>query len=226
MRTNKFLAEAGVCSRREADKLIESGKVKINGKTAKLGDRVSANDEVTLNGELVVLSAPKVYLAFHKPYGVITTTDKKSHNTVMDYVQPGVRVFPVGRLDVESSGLLLLTNNGDIVNKLLKSENKLEKEYVVTLNKTIRPEDIQKLRSGVRLENRKTLPAEVTRLGARKIDMILVQGMNRQIRRMCEKLGYEVKALERVRIGDIQLGELPAGTWRFLTEQEVKSLIK
>lgn len=224
IRLNKYIADAGVCSRREADRLIETGKVKVNGKTAKLGDRVSDEDEVVVKGRAISANTEKFYIAFHKPIGVITTTDKKSTNTVMDYVKPGFRVFPVGRLDVESSGLLLLTNDGDIVNRILKSENKLPKEYLVTLGKSVQPEDIEALRNGVMLDGRKTLPAKVERLGAKKINITLVQGMNRQIRRMCEKLGYEVKKLERIRIGSIHLENLPPGQWRFLTDAEIKTL--
>lgn len=224
VRINKYIAEAGICSRREADRLIEAGKVEINGRHATLGDRVSDEDDVVVNGKRISANTEKFYIAFHKPVGVITTTDKKSTNTVMDYVKPGVRVFPVGRLDVESSGLLLLTNDGEIVNKILKSENKLEKEYVVSVNKAVQPEDIEALRQGVKIDGRKTLPAKVERLGAKRLDIVLVQGRNRQIRRMCERLGYEVKTLERVRIGEIRLEDIAPGRWRFLTREEIKSL--
>lgn len=224
IRINKLIAESGICSRREADRLIEAGCVEVNGEPASLGDRVSSRDRITVNGKLISLSEKKRYIAFHKPYGVITTTDKNSSNTVMDYIKTDTRVFPIGRLDVESSGLLLLTNDGDIVNRILKSKHKLEKEYLVTLNKPIRGDHIQNLRDGMRLGERRTLPAKVEQLGPRKIRMILVQGMNRQIRRMCEKLGYEVKKLERVRIGKIRLDDLAPGKWRHLSEKEVASL--
>jgi len=224
IRINKFIAEAGICSRREADRLLEAGKVQVNGIKATLGDRVSLEDEVTVNGQAISQNAEKLYIAFHNPYSVTTTTDKNSDNTVMDYIDIPSRIYPVGRLDVQSSGLLLLTNDGDIVNKILKSKHKLEKEYLVTLDKPIQQEDLQHLREGVRLEERKTLPATVKKITDCEIDMIIVQGMNRQIRRMCETLGYEVKKLERIRIGKIQLDAIPSGKWRYLTKQEVETL--
>ncbi len=226
IRINKLIAESGICSRREADRLIEAGEVEINGEPASLGDRATAADRITVKGKLISANVKKLYIAFHKPYGVITTTDKASDNTVMDYIKTPTRVFPIGRLDVESSGLLLLTNDGDIVNQILKSKHKLEKEYLVTLNKPIRGDHIQNLRDGMKLGDRKTLPAKVEQLGARKINMILVQGMNRQIRRMCEKLGYEVKKLERIRIGDVRLKDLEPGKWRYLSKKELQSLTK
>jgi len=226
IRINKLIAESGVCSRREADRLIEAGNVEINGEQASLGDRASLADRITVNGKRIPVKRQKLYIAFHKPFGVITTTDKQSTNTVMDYIKTRSRVYPIGRLDVESSGLLLLTNDGDIVNKILKSKHKLEKEYLVTVNKPIRGDHIQNLRDGIRLGNRRTLPAKVEQLGARKINMILVQGMNRQIRRMCEKLGYEVKKLERVRIGKIKLDTLAPGKWRILSKKEIASLVQ
>jgi len=224
IRINKFIAEAGICSRREADRLLEAEKVQVNGVTAVLGDRVSLEDEVTVNGQTISQNTEKLYIAFHKPYGVITTTDKNSDNTVMDYIDIPSRIYPVGRLDVQSSGLLLLTNDGEIVNKILKSKHKLEKEYLVTLDKPIQQKDLQQLCEGVRLEERKTLPATVKKITDREIDMIIVQGMNRQIRRMCEALGYEVKNLKRIRIGKIQLDAIPSGKWRYLTKQEVETL--
>lgn len=223
-RINKFLAEAGVCSRREADRLIEAGKVTINGKQAVLGDTVKPQDKVQYNGKTIKPVEQKIYLALHKPYGAITTTDPNSTNTVMDYIQTSTRVYPIGRLDVHSSGLLLLTNDGDIVNKLLKSENKWEKEYLVTLNKKITEEDIEKLQKGVMLDGRKTLPAKVQKVTSHQMSITIIQGMNRQVRRMCEKVGYDVKILKRVRIGNIRLGDLPRGKWRPLTKQEVQEI--
>jgi len=225
-RINKYLARAGICSRREADKLITAGEVEVNGKKADIGMPISEEDKVKVNGKIIHPITEKIYIAFHKPYGVITTTDADSNNHIMEYIDLPSRVFPIGRLDVESSGLLLLTNDGDIVNKILKSKNKLEKEYLVTLNKPIRGDQIQNLRDGMKLGDRKTLPAKVEQLGMRKINMILVQGMNRQIRRMCEKLGYEVKKLERIRIGRIQLSDLEPGKWRYLSRKEIESLTK
>jgi 23S rRNA pseudouridine2604 synthase len=225
IRINKTIAEAGICSRREADRLIDAGKVKINGVIATLGDRVSSGDKITVNGKTISQDGEKLYIAFHKPYGVITTTDKNSNNTVMDYVDPPARVYPVGRLDVQSSGLLLLTNDGAIVNDVLKSKYKLEKEYLVSLDKPIHPGDLQRLRDGIELDGRLTLPAKIKKISARQINMILIQGLNRQIRRMCEALGYQVTKLERVRIGTIFLDDLPSGSWRYLTKKEIESLV-
>lgn len=204
--------------------MIEAGNVKINGVVATLGDRASSEDEVLVNGKLISKNEEKIYIAFHKPYGVITTTDKNSDNTVMDYIDIPERVFPVGRLDVQSSGLLLLTNDGEIVNKILKSENKLEKEYLVTLDKAIKSEDLQKLRDGIVLDGRKTLPAKVTKINSHQIDMILIQGINRQIRHMCEALGYNIKILKRIRVGDLLLKDLGRGKWRYLTKEEINTL--
>lgn len=224
IRINKYIARAGICSRREADRLIESGKVKINGQKATLGTTVNETDTVTVNGKTIQPQEQKIYIAFHKPYGVITTTDPNSPNNVLDYVKTARRVYPIGRLDVQSSGLLLLTNDGEIVNTVLKSKNKQEKEYLITLNKPITEEHIQKLQDGIILDGRKTLPARVKKINDRQIDMVLIQGMNRQIRRMCEQLGYEVKILKRIRVGNILLKDLPRGKWRHLTAKEVASL--
>lgn len=224
IRINKFIAESGVCSRREADRLIQAGKVSINGKKAELGATVFEEDAITVNGKPVKIQNQKIYIAFHKPFGVITTTDKNSENTVMDYIDLKTRVYPIGRLDVHSSGLLLLTNDGDIVNRILKSKHKLEKEYFVTLNKSITDEHVQKMCDGIDLDGQTTLPAKVSKINNRQIRMILIQGMNRQIRRMCEKLGYEIKILKRVRVGTITLEGLPRGKWRHLTKKEVASL--
>lgn len=224
IRINKFLAEAGVCSRREADRLIEDGKVTINGEKAVLGAIASLKDTVKVHGKTVKPREQKLYIAFHKPFGVITTTDKNSTNTVMDYIKTPTRIYPVGRLDVHSSGLLLLTNDGDIVNKLNKAENKQEKEYLVTVNKPLKEEDLQKLQRGIMLDGRKTLPAKVKKISSNQMSITVIQGMNRQIRRMCEKVGYEVKILKRVRIGKIHLDALPRGKWRHLNENEIKDL--
>ncbi|MCR4279025.1 MAG: rRNA pseudouridine synthase [bacterium] len=226
IRINKYISEAGVYSRREADRLIEDGKVKINDTIAKLGDRVSHEDRVTVNDDLISAHEEKIYIAFHKPFGVITTSDKQSDNTVMDYIELPTRVYPIGRLDVQSSGLLLLTNDGAIVNTVLKSEHKKEKEYIVTLNKPIQPKDVEQLANGVILNDQKTLPAKVRTIAPNKINIILIQGLNRQIRRMCEALGYGVAGLQRIRIGTIQLDDLASGKWRTLTEKEIEELKK
>lgn len=224
IRINKFLANAGLCSRREADRLIESGKVIINGKRASLGDGVTSGDRVQVNDKTVKTVTEKIYIAFHKPYGVITTTDRRSANNIMEYISVPTRVYPIGRLDVQSSGLILLTNDGDIVNKLNKAENKQEKEYIVTVEKPLTQETLEQLSKGIKLDGRMTLPAKVQKITTHQMSMTLIQGMNRQIRRMCEKLGYNIKILKRVRIGPISLHDLPRGKWRSLSENEIAKL--
>lgn len=224
-RINKYLSQNGICSRREADKLIEEGLVTINGKKAKLGDQVSDKDQLTVKGRKIPKrEIKKIYIAFHKPYGVITTTDRESPNNILEYVDVPERIYPVGRLDVQSSGLILLTNDGDIVNKLMRAENKQEKEYLVTVDKPFITEDLKKLERGIMLEGRRTMPAIIEKISPNQISITIMQGLNRQIRRMCEVLGFNVKILKRVRIAGILLGELARGKWRFLTEEELKSI--
>jgi 23S rRNA pseudouridine2604 synthase len=226
-RINKFLSSVGVCSRREADKLIRQKKITINGKSAKLGDLVSPADAIKVNNKLITAKLPKkIYIALHKPFGVITTTDKNSENNIMQYIDIPQRIYPIGRLDVESSGIILLTNDGEIVNKLLKSRNKIDKEYLLTTNKPLNKGDISKMEKGIFLDGRKTLPARISSITPNQISITIIQGMNRQIRRMCEKLGYKVKILKRVMFADIKLDKLPRGKWRYLTDSEIKSLTK
>jgi 23S rRNA pseudouridine2604 synthase len=224
MRINKFLSDSGICSRRRADKLIKEGKVKINSSRARLGDQVKEKDKVFLNGKLINNSPKKIYIAFHKPYGVITTTSAASENKVTDYINIPQRVFPIGRLDVHSSGLLLLTNDGSIVNKLLKSSGRKEKEYNVTVNKPLTEKAIKKLAEGIIILGQKTRPATVKKINSRQFSITIIEGKNRQIRRMCEKTGYNIKILKRIRFGNIRLGSLARGKWRHLTKQEIKSL--
>lgn len=242
-RINKLLSQLGVCSRREADKLIENKKVQINGKIAKLGDHAGPDDQIKVAGKLVTNKPVKhIYIAFHKPFGVITTTDKSKDNNILEYIKIPERVYPVGRLDVETSGLILLTNDGEIVNTLLKARNKTEKEYLVTLDKPVKPEHLKKMEEGMYLERMKitkskdgvrrrvsmgkfkTLPAVVKKVSPNQISITIVQGMNRQVRRMCEALRYEVKILKRVRFAGVELGDLQRGKWRPLTETEIASL--
>jgi len=231
-RINKFLSEMGYCSRREADKLIEQHKVKINGKPAQLGDKVTTKDKIEISGKKILTTRKpkKIYIAMNKPYGVITTTDRSKPNNILDYIDIPEKVFPIGRLDVQSTGLILLTNDGAIVNKLMRTENKVEKEYIVAIDKPIKPEDIKKLEEGIKLKETKntpettTLPAKVKKINPKQISITIVQGLNRQVRRMMEVLGYEVKILKRDRIGTIRLEELGRGKWRFLTDSEIKSL--
>ncbi|HLG25452.1 MAG TPA: pseudouridine synthase [Candidatus Gracilibacteria bacterium] len=224
LRINKYLATAGLCSRREADKLIEKGKVFINGRRARLGDTVNPEDTVEVDHKPVKADLKKIYIAFHKPYGVITTTNRESENNIMEYIDLPQRVFPVGRLDVHSSGLILLTNDGDIVNQVLKAEHKQEKEYMVNVDKSLTPEMILQLERGVIVEGRKTLPAKVKKISDRQFTIVIVQGLNRQVRQMCEKMGYNVTILKRIRIAGIELGDLPRGKWRVLTAKEIASL--
>ncbi len=226
IRINKFIADSGYCSRREADKLIDQKKVKINGQTAIHGDKVSEKNTISIDGKTIKHRKTNIYIAFHKPFGTITTTDKKADNRILDYIDIKERIYPVGRLDVESSGLLLLTNDGSIVNKLLKSKHKTEKEYLVTVNKQLTDESLKRLAGGLKIDNQKTLPARVIKLSPNQFKIIIVQGLNRQIRRMCEALGYKVKILKRVKFAGIELNDLPRGKWRHLKPEEIKQLTK
>lgn len=224
-RINKFLSESGFCSRREADKLIEQGRVTINGKVPEMGTKIIEGDVVKVDGRLV--SPPKekpVYILLNKPVGIVCTTDqKREKNNIVDFVKHPKRIFPVGRLDKESEGLIILTNDGDIVNKILRARNHHEKEYVVMVDKPITPEFLHQMRSGVPILDTVTRPCDVKQIGPKRINIILTQGLNRQIRRMCEHLGYEVVKLKRVRIMNLVL-DVPIGQWRDLTEKELTEL--
>ncbi len=211
MRLNKFISESGKASRRGADKLIEEGRVKINGRKAKIGDQVKPGDEVMVNGQRIRLARNNVYLALNKPVGITCTTEKNVKGNIVDLVNHPLRVFNIGRLDKDSDGLILLTNDGDMVNEILRAENNHEKEYIVSVDKPITPEFVEKMSKGVRILGTKTLPCKVEQLSKYEFKIILTQGLNRQIRRMCEALGYEVYRLQRVRIMNIHLGNLPVG---------------
>lgn len=226
IRLNKYIASSGICSRREADKLIESGKVSVNGVVADLGTRVSEGDSVEVEGRSVTPEDSMIYIAFNKPLGITCTTDRRDPSNIIDYINFSERIFPIGRLDKNSSGLILLTNNGDIVNTLLRSENGHEKEYVVTIDRPYDKEFIKTMSTGVPVLGRMTLPAEVIPVNAKTFRIILKQGMNRQIRRMCEYLGYKVTRLKRIRFMNVNLGDLETGKWRYLTAAEKKELIK
>ena len=226
IRINRYFTENGYMSRREADRAIEGGKVKINGQIAKLGDRVNPGDRVMIHGKLIQTGVKRpVILAYHKPVGIECTTDQNIKGNIIDAVGYTERVFNIGRLDKMSEGLILLTNIGDIVNKILRSKFDHEKEYVVYTNDAITDAQITKLRSGVRLEEGTTLPCRITRVNARCIRMILTEGKNRQIRRMVEDIGLQVNRLKRVRIMHITLGDLPRGKWRKLSPAETKQLM-
>lgn len=226
MRLNKFISESGKASRRGADKLIEEGRVKINGRKAKIGDQVKPGDEVMVNGQRIRLARNNVYLALNKPVGITCTTEKNVKGNIVDLVNHPLRVFNIGRLDKDSDGLILLTNDGDIVNEILRAENNHEKEYIVSVDKPITPEFVEKMSTGVRILGTKTLPCKVEQLSKYEFKIILTQGLNRQIRRMCEALGYEVYRLQRVRIMNIHLGNLPVGQWRDLTKKEKTRLFQ
>jgi 23S rRNA pseudouridine2604 synthase len=226
MRLNKFISESGKASRRGADKLIEEGRVKINGRKAKIGDQVKPGDEVMVNGQRIRLARNNVYLALNKPVGITCTTEKNVKGNIVDLVNHPLRVFNIGRLDKDSDGLILLTNDGDIVNEILRAENNHEKEYIVSVDKPITPEFVEKMSKGVRILGTKTLPCKVEQLSKYEFKIILTQGLNRQIRRMCEALGYEVYRLQRVRIMNIHLGNLPVGQWRDLTKKETTRLFQ
>ncbi|HJO70476.1 MAG TPA: pseudouridine synthase [Flavobacteriaceae bacterium] len=223
IRINKFLSEVGFCSRRGADKIISQGRVYINGEIAVLGSKVNRDDLIKVDGELISNQEEKVYLAFNKPVGIECTGNQKVKNNIIDYINFNKRLFTIGRIDKDSEGLILLTNNGDIVNNVLRAENKNEKEYLVTLNKKIDKDFIQKMRSGVRIMGKLTKKCYVEKTYENKFKIVLTQGLNRQIRRMCNALGYRVTKLKRIRVMDIKL-DTKVGEYRFLNESEVKQL--
>ncbi len=224
-RINKYLSEVGYCSRRAADKLIDQGRVTINGKVPEMGTKIVTGDEVRVDGELV--SAPQddfVYLAFHKPVGIVCTTDTRvEKDNIIEYINYPKRIFPIGRLDKPSEGLIFLTNDGDIVNKILRARNNHEKEYEVTVDKPITPSFIQQMSNGVPILDTVTRKCKVERISRFKFKIILTQGLNRQIRRMCEYLGYDVVRLKRNRIMNVSL-DLPVGKWRDLTPSELAEI--
>jgi len=225
-RINKFLSEIGHCSRREADKLIEQGRITINGKIPEMGTKVSDEDQVRVNGELVSQLRKKkmVYLAFNKPAGIVCTTDqKREKNNIIDYINYPTRIFPIGRLDKPSEGLIFLTNDGDIVNKILRARNNHEKEYEVTVHKPVTKDFIESMSNGVPILDTITRKCFVKQMDKKKFRIILTQGLNRQIRRMCEYLGYDVKKLKRVRIMNIKL-DIPLGTYRDFTSAELNQV--
>ena len=223
-RINKYLSEVGFCSRRKADDYISDGRVYINGKPALLGSRVNIEDEISVDGEIIQnKDKKKVYIAFNKPVGIECTGNHKVKDNIIDYINHKERLFTIGRIDKQSEGLILLTNDGDIVNNVLRAENRKEKEYIVTVNKKITTEFIDKMRKGVRIMGRKTRKCFVKKIHENRFKIILTQGMNRQIRRMCEVLGYRVTKLKRVRIMDIHL-DTKVGEYRNLNNDEIGQL--
>lgn len=228
IRLNKYIAQSGICSRREADRFIEQGKVLINGKKAETGDQVSPGDKVRVNGKDIKPRDEErlVLIALNKPVGIVSTTESSEKDNIVDYVNHPKRIFPIGRLDKDSQGLIFLTSNGDIVNKILRAGNNHEKEYIVTVNKPITDEFIQGMSKGVPILGQVTKKCKIVKESTNTYRITLVQGLNRQIRRMSEHFGYEVTKLERVRIMNIDLKGLATGDWRDLTDSEMKTLSK
>ena len=225
-RINKYLSEVGFCSRREADRLIEEGKVTINGEIPEIGSKVKESDQVEVEGQKIEKSKiqKKIYLVFNKPVGIVCTTDRRVESSnIIDFIKYPTRIFPIGRLDKLSEGLIFLTNDGDIVNKILRSRNNHEKEYIVRVNRPINKDFIQRMSNGVEILGTITKDCFVKQLGPKKFKIILTQGLNRQIRRMCESLGYKVQSLKRVRIMNINL-DVPVGKFRKFTKEELIEL--
>ena len=226
IRLNKFLSDAGFCSRRQADRLIEEGHVKVNNETALMGQKVNLLDKVTVDGKEVSREEEQIVIAFNKPVGVECTTDKNNPDNIVDYINYRKRIYPIGRLDKNSQGLILLTNDGALVNNILKASNCHEKEYVVTVDKPITEEFIKQMSKGVKILDQVTRPCVVKKVNKHTFNIILTQGLNRQIRRMCETLGFKVQKLKRVRIMGVHLDNLPIGNYRNLTNSELDSLKK
>lgn len=227
MRINKFLSETGITSRRGADKFIEAGRITINGKVAELGSKVLPSDEVRVDGNIIEQPQDEyVYIVLNKPKGITSTTERHIEGNIVDFVNHPLRIFHVGRLDKDSEGLILLTNDGDIVNEILRAENEHEKEYIVKVDMPVTESFLKKMSEGVEILDTKTLPAKAEKLSKFTFRLTIRQGLNRQIRRMCHALGYEVRSLQRIRIMSIQLGELPVGDWRDLTESERNGLFQ
>ncbi len=227
MRINKFLSETGITSRRGADKFIDAGRVEINGQKAELGSKVEPDDEVRVDGKLV--QQPErayVYLALNKPVGITSTTERHIEGNIVDFINHPERIFHIGRLDKDSEGLILMTNDGDIVNEILRAEHEHEKEYIVTVDKPVTDDFLKHMANGVEILDTVTLPAKAERVAKHVFKLTLQQGLNRQIRRMCSALGYEVKRLQRIRIMNIRLGNMKAGEWRDLTQEEKQELFR
>jgi len=225
MRLNKFLAETGACSRREADQWIEAGRVSVNGALAVLGTQVNDGDDVRVDGQPLRAKPRRVYLALNKPIGIECTTDRDVPGNIVDFVGYPERIFPIGRLDKDSEGLILLTNDGDIVNTVLRAEHEHEKEYIVAVDRPLTPAFLAGMAAGVPILDTVTNPCKLTQVGRISFRIVLTQGLNRQIRRMCEHFGYTVRRLQRVRIMHVQLGTLPVGKWRELDATELRGLL-
>ena len=220
-RLNKFISETGFCSRRAAGKMIDEGKVTVNGKIPELGTQVSTTDCIKINGKSLKNKEELVYIAFNKPVGITCTTEHKIKDNIIDFIKFPIRIFPIGRLDKPSQGLIFLTNDGDIVNKILRSGNNHEKEYIVTVDKPISTDFIRNMANGIAILDTVTKNCFVKKESTNVFRIILTEGLNRQIRRMCECLGYEVVRLERLRIMNVSIDKLPIGKWRYLTQNEL-----
>ena len=223
-RLNKYLADSGYCSRREADRLIDEGRVQVDGRRGVLGDRIQPGMSVTVDGHPLTGESEKLYILLNKPRGIVCTADPREPMNVVDYIGYPARIFPVGRLDKDSEGLLLLTSDGEIVNRILRAAGGHEKEYEVTIDQPVTPEFARRMMAGVPILDTVTLPCKVRRTGERSFNIVLVQGLNRQIRRMCEALGANVTHLRRVRVMNLKLGRLQPGQWRELTPEEREAL--
>lgn len=226
IRLNKFLSDAGYCSRREADRLVEQGVVKVNGKTAVMGQKVTINDSIMVKGKNISREEEQILIALNKPVGIECTTDLNNPDNIVDFINFDKRIYPIGRLDKNSQGLILLTNDGSIVNNILKGSNYYEKEYVVTVDKPVTDDFIKKMSTGVRILDQVTRPCKVVKVKKHVFNIVLTQGLNRQIRRMCGELGYNVQKLKRIRIMNIELGNLPVGQYRKVTDSELKELMR
>lgn len=225
MRLNKYISETGVCSRREADKWIDAGRVTCNGNPAALGTQVGEGDVVCIDGQPIGAKKKQIYIALNKPVGVTCTTEAHIEDNIIELLRYPERIFPIGRLDKDSEGLILLTNDGDIVNEILRSENNHEKEYIVTVDRPITDLSLKMMASGIKIMGELTKPCKVGRIDQKSFRMILTQGLNRQIRRMCSALGYKARRLQRVRIMNIHLGTLGSGQWRHLSDSELAGLL-
>lgn len=224
IRINKFLSASGYCSRREADRLLEKKRVTIDGRIAELGDRVSEGQNICVDGNRIQEQREQIVIAFHKPVGVVCTSSKKDKNNIVDFIHFGHRIYPVGRLDKDSTGLILLTNDGELTDRILRGKNGHEKEYIVTVNKPLKKEILAAMAQGVPILDTVTRPCKIDQVDERTFKIILTQGLNRQIRRMCEYFGYRVVTLKRERIMNIRLGSLEEGKWRYLTDHELQLL--
>lgn len=226
IRINKFLSDAGICSRREADRMLEAGRITVNGEPAVLGQKIKLSDRILVDGKVISREDERILIAFNKPVGIECTSDLSNPDNIIDFISYPKRIYPIGRLDKNSQGLILLTNDGSLVNQILKASNYHEKEYVVTVDKPVTDDFIRQMSEGVAILDTVTRPCKVYRDSKHTFRIVLTQGLNRQIRRMCEALGYHVQKLKRIRVMNIELGNLPIGQYRDVTAEEIKELQK